>query len=348
MVRALLARAPEPFDIGVVERELAAPGLGELLVETAWSSLNYKDALAVTGAPGILRSLPMVPGIDLVGTVTRSEDPAWAPGDRLLVNGRGLGEQRDGGYTDAAVIPSALASRVPDGLLLREAAAVGTAGFTAALSVLALEAAGLPEGPVLVTGATGGVGAIAIALLAARGHRVVAATGRPQHAEWLIRLGAGEVVDRAELQPGRPLQSERWAGAVDVAGGGTLAAVLAQLRYGGAVAASGLADAARLESSVMPFILRGVRLLGVNSVFAPEPQREAAWAMIDTALDRALLAELTTELELEQVPSAAAELLAGRRTGRAAVRLAGEPARAADLSRNGRARSRRSSDPAAR
>lgn len=325
MTRALIVdQIGSDHSIELTQLSLDELGNHEVLIEVAYSSLNYKDAMAVTGRPGILREYPMVPGIDAVGTVLESRDAAWPQGSRVQVNGWGIGESRHGGYADRLQVPARMLTAVPETLTLLEAASLGTAGFTAALSVLALRDARLPEGEVLVTGSTGGVGSIAIALLAAGGEQVVAATGKPEHSDWLRRLGAREIIGRDELAPGKPLQSERWAGAVDSAGGGTLAAIIAQLRYGGTVAACGLADSTALETTVLPFILRGVQLRGINSVLAPAAQREAAWALLAELIDRELLAEQTTVISLDQVAASAEEVMASRHHGRFVVELRGE------------------------
>jgi len=327
--RALLAEADGQGRVTAAVRELDESRLpddlpeGEVLVRVEHSSLNYKDGMAVAGRPGVVRSYPIVPGIDVVGVVERSADPRWQAGQRLVVNGAGLGESRDGGYAQLAVVPGGSAVPVPGSLSPWAAAAIGTAGDTAALSVLALERAGVrPEdGDILVTGASGGVGTIAIALLARAGYRVVASTGRVQErGEALRALGAAEVVDRAELsEPGRPLQKARFAGAVDSVGGVTLANVLASTAYGGTVTCCGLVQGAELPATVMPFILRAVSLVGVNSVNTPLPLRMAAWQRLGSALDESFLRANAEEIGLEQVPAAAERILAGRVHGRTVV-----------------------------
>ena len=296
---------------------------GEVHLDVLYSSYNYKDGLAISGGP-IARSWPLVLGIDLVGRVTGSDDPAWRVGDVVVLNGDGLGETRNGGFaTRARVRPDALV-RLPDEITPLQAAAIGTAGFTAMIAVLKLADAGVrPEdGEVLVTGAAGGVGSVAVSLLAKRGYRVVASTGRmAEEGEYLRALGASRLIDRAELSDavGRPLQSMRWAGAVDVVGSTTLANVLAQTQYGGTVVACGLAQGGDLPTTVMPFILRDVTLSGANSVDAPRALRERAWGALASELDLAHLDAMTTTIGLGEAIPYAAEILAGRVRGRTVV-----------------------------
>jgi acrylyl-CoA reductase (NADPH) len=296
---------------------------GDLTVAVRYSSLNYKDGLAVTGKGKVLRKLPMVPGIDLAGTVLESSSDAFRPGDEVLVTGWGVGEASFGGYAGLARVKSAWALPLPRGLTARRAMAVGTAGLTAALCVDALDAAGVRPGgrPVIVTGAAGGVGSIAVALLARAGFEVAASTGRPEEHRFLERLGAKQVVPRAELAkpPARPLEAETWAGGVDPVGGAVLGTVLRQTAYGGAVAACGLAGGTDLPVTVLPFILRGVRLLGVDSVMAPRERRERAWARIARDLSADLLDALTTEIPLADVPAWSEKILAGEVRGRTVV-----------------------------
>jgi acrylyl-CoA reductase (NADPH) len=310
-------------ELRVVEDGFLMPG--EVTVDVEYSSINYKDGLAITGRPGVARVWPLVAGIDLVGTVTHSSASRWTPGDAVILNGAGLGETHHGGLAERARIAGDALVRLPDGISPRQAAAVGTAGFTAMLSVLALERAGVTAdaGEVLVTGATGGVGSVAVALLAARGYDVHASTGRvDQLGDYLRELGAAEVLDRAALgEPGKPLQAARWAAAIDSVGSVTLANVLAQTRYGGFVTACGLAQGSDLPATVMPFILRGVSLLGVNSVEAPLPLREQAWDRIATDLDLGLLDEMTTEIGLEDSLHAADSILSGTLHGRTVVNV---------------------------
>jgi acrylyl-CoA reductase (NADPH) len=308
---------------------------GDVLVDVEYSSLNYKDALALAGHPGVIRSYPLIPGIDLVGTVAASESPLWAPGDRVILNGWGIGESHHGGLAELARVKSEWLVALPGGMDARRAAAIGTAGFTAMLAVLALERAGVtvaepveapaPEtSPILVTGAAGGVGSIAIALLAARGNRVTASTGRTAEADYLRALGASEIIDRATLsEAGKPLQTQRWAGAIDSVGGHTLANVLAQTQYGGTVASCGLAQSAELPATVMPFILRAVTLTGINSVFAPRALREEAWGRLATDLDPALLDGMTETIGLADAVGRAGDVLAGRVRGRLVVDVRG-------------------------
>lgn len=311
-------------------RDLADTALPDaaVTVDVEFSSINYKDALVLTGQAGVVREFPMVAGIDLVGVVAASSDPAWSPGDRVALFGDGLSETRFGGLSERAKVrPDALV-RVPDHVSSAQAAAIGTAGYTAALCVLALEHGSLATGgvepgglPVLVTGAGGGVGSVAVALLAAAGFDVAASTGRVDELDdALRRLGATSIVDRTELsEAGRPLASQRWAGAVDSVGGQTLATVLSQVEYGGTVAACGLAGGPDLPATVMPFILRGITLAGVNSVEAPLPLRQSAWERVTTALDLDVLDSLTEIVSLADAASAAERVIAGSVHGRIVV-----------------------------
>jgi acrylyl-CoA reductase (NADPH) len=296
---------------------------GDVTVRVDYSSLNYKDALAVTGRGAIVRQWPMVPGIDLAGVVESSDSPDWKPGDRVVVNGWGLGETEWGGLAQKARLKAGWLLRLPTAYSTREAMAIATAGYTAALCVMALLKHGTKpaDGEVLVTGAAGGVGSVAVALLAGLGHTVVASTGRAeQEAEYLKFMGASRVIDRAELSAaGRPLQSERWAGVVDAVGSHTLANALAQTKWNGAVAACGLAQGADLPASVMPFILRGVTLYGINCVFVPNAQREQAWALLAQHLRADQLAKMTHEVALSDIVAASVDLLEGRIRGRTVV-----------------------------
>lgn len=297
---------------------------GDVTVRVTHSTVNYKDGLAITGKAPVVRRFPMVPGIDFAGTVETSTHPGWKPGDAVVLNGWGVGETHWGGYAGRARVKGDWLVPLPPGLSAAEAMAVGTAGYTAALCVLALERAGLTpdRGPVVVTGAAGGVGSVAVALLAAKGWHVVASTGRPAEADYLKGLGAAEVIDRAELAgPARPLGKERWAAGVDAVGSHTLANVLSMTRYGGAVAACGLAQGMDLPTSVAPFILRGVSLLGVDSVMAPQARRLEAWNLIARDLDRGKLAAMTNTIALEDVLTAAPRILAGEVRGRLVVTL---------------------------
>jgi acrylyl-CoA reductase (NADPH) len=296
---------------------------GGVTFSVEYSTLNYKDGLAITNRAPVVRQWPMVAGIDGAGTVLQSDHPAWRAGDRVVLNGFGVGETHKGCLAGKARVRGDWLVRLPEAFTPRQAMAIGTAGYTAMLCVLALERHGLKagDGDVLVTGATGGVGSVAVALLARLGHRVVAATGKSEEADYLKALGAAAVIDRAELSsPGKPLQKERWAATVDAVGSHTLANACAQTRYGGAVAACGLAQGADLPASVMPFILRGVALLGVDSVMAPMARREEAWARLARDLDPSLLETMTQEVGLGGAIEAAGELMDGHVRGRIVVR----------------------------
>ena len=299
---------------------------GDVTVAVDYSTLNYKDALAITNTSPVVRSWPMVAGIDGAGTVVESSHPAWKPGDRVIHNGWGVGETHKGCLAGRARLKGDWLVPLPGGMTTRQAMAIGTAGYTAMLCLMALERHGAKpaDGEVLVTGATGGVGSVAVALLARQGWQVVAATGKAAESDYLSRLGAARVIDRAELSaPGKPLQKERWAAAVDAVGSHTLANACAQMRYGGAVAACGLAQGFDLPSTVMPFILRGVALLGVDSVMAPIERRREAWRRLADELDMALLEEIVTELPLAEAIEAAQRLRAGQVRGRIVVRTGG-------------------------
>lgn len=325
MIRALrVTRDPSTAELvdGLGEDDL---GDGNVTVNIEYSSLNYKDALALAGRPGVAKIDPLIAGIDLVGTVATSADARWMPGDQVIVNGWGIGETHHGGLSERARVPGDWLVRRPESISAERAAAIGTAGFTAMLAVLALEeanalGAAALNGDVLVTGAAGGVGSVAIALLSSLGHRVVASTGRPGASDYLRSLGAAEVIDRATLgEPGKPLQSQRWSGAIDSVGGNTLANVLAQTNYGGTVASCGLAQSAELPATVMPFILRGVTLTGINSVFAPFALRERAWARLAADLDLGLLDSMTATITLGDAIRRAEQLLGGEVRGRTVV-----------------------------
>ncbi|MCW4385851.1 oxidoreductase [Salinibacterium sp. SYSU T00001] len=297
---------------------------GDVTIDVEYSSINFKDGLAIMGRPGVIRDYPLIPGIDLVGTVASADASSrWSAGDRVLLNGQGLGETHHGGLAERARVKSDWLVRVPDALSSRQAAAIGTAGFTAMLAVLALERAGAldhSDGSVLVTGAAGGVGSVAITLLSRLGHHVTASTGRPEESDYLQSLGADAIIDRAELsEPGKPLQGQRWAAAVDSVGGATLANVLAQTSYGGTVASCGLAQSAELPTTVMPFILRAVNLAGINSVFAPTVLREQAWDRLASDLDLELLDSLTETVGLADAPAVAERILQGGVRGRTVV-----------------------------
>ncbi|MBB3180459.1 MDR family oxidoreductase [Variovorax sp. Sphag1AA] len=298
---------------------------GEVLVEVVCSTVNYKDALAITGKSPVVRKFPMVPGIDFAGTVAESSDGRYKPGDAVLLNGWGVGETHWGGLARKARVKADWLVPIPSGLDARQAMAIGTAGYTAMLCVMALQDRGLTpaSGPVLVTGANGGVGSIAIALLSRLGFEVHASTGRLAEADHLRRLGAREIIDRATLsEPGKPLQKERWAGAVDSVGSHTLANVCASLRYGGTVAACGLAQGLDLPASVAPFILRGVTLAGIDSVYAPQARRLAAWQRLASELPKELLEANTETIKLDAVVDLAPRLLAGQVRGRVVVDVA--------------------------
>lgn len=298
---------------------------GEVLVEVLCSTLNYKDALAITGAGKIVRSFPFVPGIDLAGRVVASSDPRFRPGELVFSTGWGVGERHWGGLARLARLKADWLQRIPEGLDPRRVMAIGTAGFTAALCVLALEDQGVRpgDGEVLVTGAMGGVGSVSVMLLARAGFRVVAATGRPEHAERLEELGAASVVDRREIvESGKgALASARWAGAVDTVGGPVLAGLLKAVRYRGVVAACGNAGGGELVTTVYPFILRGVRLIGIDSSMNPMPERERAWARLAKDLDLARLDAVTSVIELADVPATAPRFLEGKVEGRIVVRI---------------------------
>jgi acrylyl-CoA reductase (NADPH) len=297
---------------------------GGVLVRPHYSTLNYKDGLALTNRSPVVRVWPMVPGIDGAGEVLQSDHPDWKAGDTFILNGFGVGETHWGCLAQRARLKGEWLVPLPAGLSPRRAMAIGTAGYTAMLCVMALERHGLKpgDGEVLVTGATGGVGSVALLLLSRLGYRVVAVTGKAAQADYLTRLGAHAVMDRSELAaPGKPLQKERWAGVVDAVGSHTLANACAQVRYGGAVAACGLAQGHDLPVTVMPFILRGVSLLGVDSVMAPQALRRQAWARLARDLDLAALDGLTTEIDLSDALDGARRLMAGEVVGRLVVRI---------------------------
>jgi acrylyl-CoA reductase (NADPH) len=295
---------------------------GDVTIDVDFSTLNFKDGLAITGRSPVVRKFPMVPGIDLAGTVRESSHADWKAGDKVVLNGWGVGETHWGGLSQVARLKGDWLVPLPSAFSAKQAMAIGTAGYTAALCVEALVKAGVsPEqGEVLVTGATGGVGSVAVALLKKAGFTVVGSTGKASEADYLTKLGADSIIDRNELSaPGKPLQKERWAGVVDSVGSATLANVCAQTRYGGAVAACGLAQGADFPSTVMPFILRGVRLLGVDSVMAPKASRLVAWERLARDLDPALLDLIATEIGLGEAVAVAADLLDGKVRGRVLV-----------------------------
>jgi acrylyl-CoA reductase (NADPH) len=297
---------------------------GDVTVRVEWSTLNYKDGLAVTGKAPVVRRFPMIAGIDFAGTVEASSHPAWKAGDKVICNGWGMGETHLGAYAEKARVKGDWLVRLPEGMSTRDAMAIGTAGYTAMLSVLVLEKHGLApkDGPVVVTGAAGGVGSVATAVLSKLGYQVIASTGRMSESGYLKDLGAAEVIDRNELSgPAKPLAKERWAGGVDSVGSTTLANLLSMTKYGGAIAACGLAAGMDLPSSVAPFILRGVSLLGIDSVMCPISLRKAAWARLASDLDHGKLVEITHEIGLDEVIAAGAKILAGQVRGRIVVKI---------------------------
>lgn len=297
---------------------------GDVTIKVSHSTLNYKDGLAITGKSPVVRQFPMVPGIDLVGTVEESSSDKFKVGDQVLLNGFGVGEVHCGGLAEKARLKSDWLIPLPKGFSAQQAMAIGTAGYTAMLSVLALQKHGItPEkGEILVTGANGGVGSYAVTLLAKLGYTVVASTGRLQEADYLKKLGASEVIDRATLsEPGRPLAKERWAGAIDAAGSHTLANICASLKYGGVVAACGLAQGFDLPATVMPFILRGVTLVGIDSVMRPIEDRIEAWDRLAELLDTEVFADITREISLDEAIDTAQDLIAGKVRGRVVVNI---------------------------
>jgi acrylyl-CoA reductase (NADPH) len=295
---------------------------GEVLIDVEYSTVNYKDGLAYAGTPGVVREYPIVPGVDLAGVVAESSDPRWGTGDRVVVNGWRMGERHWGGHAERARVPADWLVGLPESIDTRMAMAIGTAGLTSMLCVLALERHDLtPEhGPVVVTGASGGVGSVAVSLLARAGFEVAAVTGRTEEKPYLRGLGAAHIVDRAELsEPPRPLETQRWAGGVDAVGSLILANVLARISYGGVVAACGLAQGMDLPTSVAPFILRAVTLVGIESVEAPMDRRVEAWERLATDLDRDQLASMTSEVALAELPEVTARIREGQVRGRVVV-----------------------------
>ena len=326
MFKAVLLEKPESgFTARIVDMEEDQLPGAAVTVSVQYSTLNYKDALALTNRSPVVRNWPMIPGIDLVGTVLDSEHPAISDGERVIVNGFGIGEEYWGGLAQMARVAPEWLIPLPANMSGQQAMAVGTAGFTAALGLLALEKNEVEpdDGPILVTGATGGVGSIAILLLAARGYKVVAATGKVFETEYLKMLGASEIIDRRTLdQPGKPLQRETYAGVIDCVGSHTLANACAQTQRFGTVAACGLAQGMDFPTTVAPFILRGVNLVGINSVYATRRQRIDAWAMISHELDLHKLDRITTEIRLNQVFDVAPQILEGKHKGRIVVNMA--------------------------
>jgi acrylyl-CoA reductase (NADPH) len=325
MFKALqLSKQGDVFSASLVQVDPDGLPPGDVQVQVQYSTLNYKDALAITNSASVVRLWPMVAGIDGAGVVLSSEHGDWQPGDHFIHNGWGLGETRWGMLAERASVQGQWMVKLPAGLNCRQAMAIGTAGYTAMLCVMALQEHGLHpgDGEVLVTGATGGVGSTAVALLASLGYTVVAATGKVDEQTYLKNLGAASVIDRASLAlPGKPLQKERWAGVVDAVGSHTLANACAQTRYGGAVAACGLAQGADFPATVMPFILRGVRLLGVDSVMAPIERRRRAWQRLARELDPTKLESMVTEISLEQAVEYAQALMQGKVRGRIVVKI---------------------------
>ncbi|HXY89078.1 MAG TPA: MDR family oxidoreductase [Xanthobacteraceae bacterium] len=321
----LIEKAEAGQKVGLVDFDESQLMDGDVTVRVEWSTLNYKDGLALTGKAPVVRRWPMIPGIDLAGTVEQSAHKEFKPGDAVVLNGFGLGETHLGGFAEKARVKGEWLVPLPKGIGAKEAMEIGTAGYTAMLAVMALERYGIkPErGPVVVTGAAGGVGSVAIALLAKLGFHVIAATGRTGEADYLKSLGAAEIIDRAELAgPAKPLGKERWAAGVDSAGSHTLANLLSMTKYGGAIAACGLAQGLDLPTSVAPFILRGVALLGIDSVYCPQPIRCEAWRRLAADLDRGKLAAMTTEMPLAKAAAVGPEILAGKVRGRILLRIA--------------------------
>lgn len=323
--RALVARKDGDVVTAQVETlQEADLHPGEVTIAVEWSTVNYKDGLALSGASGIIRTFPLVAGIDLAGVVTSTDDPRFVPGDRVVVNSWGLSQTHHGGYAEVARVPGDWVVKLPDAISTRHAMAIGTAGYTAMLSILALEHGGITpaRGDVLVTGASGGVGSVAIALLSRLGYRVVASTGRPAEADYLSSLGAAEVIDRATLSsPGAPIAAERWAGVIDSVGSHTLANALAQTRYRGVVTACGLAQGIDLPATVLPFILRNVTLAGIDSVNAPREARIEAYSRLARDLDLVKLERTVTEVGLAETPAVAQSILRGEVRGRTLVNV---------------------------
>ncbi|HEY7298121.1 MAG TPA: MDR family oxidoreductase [Xanthobacteraceae bacterium] len=298
---------------------------GDVTVRVEWSTLNYKDGLAITGKAPVVRRWPMIAGVDFAGTIENSTNPEWKPGDRVILNGWGLGETHLGAYAEKARVKGEWLVRLPASMSARNAMAIGTAGYTAMLAVMAIERHGIEpaNAPVVVTGAAGGLGSVAVAILAQLGFAVTASTGRTAEADYLKRLGAVEIIERKELTGQvRPLAKERWAAGIDSVGSTTLANVLSMIRYRGAVAACGLAGGMDLPTTVAPFILRGVALLGIDSVYRPRNDREEAWRRLEFGLARAKLAEMITEIGLPDVIEAGRQIVEGKVRGRIVVRIA--------------------------
>jgi acrylyl-CoA reductase (NADPH) len=322
----LIEKADTGQKVGLVDFDEAQLMEGDVTVRVEWSTVNYKDGLALTGKSPVVRRWPMIPGIDFAGTVENSSHKEFKPGDAVVLNGFGLGETHLGGYAEVARVKGDWLVPLPKGISAKEAMEIGTAGYTAMLAVMALERHGIKpdRGPVVVTGAAGGVGSVAIAILAKPGFHVIASTGRTAEADYLKSLGAAEIIDRADLSgPAKPLAKERWAAGIDSVGSHTLANLLSMTKYGGAIAACGLAQGLDLPGSVAPFILRGISLLGIDSVYCPQALRREAWKRLAADLDRKKLAAITTEMPLAKVTEAGAEILAGKVRGRILVRVGG-------------------------
>jgi len=320
----VVEKADKGQNISLTEFDEASLMDGDVTVRVHWSTINYKDGLAITGKAPVVRRFPMIPGIDFAGEVESSSDPNWKPGDKVILNGWGTGETHLGAYAQKSRVKGSWLVRLPPGMSERDAMAIGTAGYTAMLAVMALERHGLKpsSGAILVTGAAGGVGSVAIALLAKLGFNVIASTGRAEEADYLKSLGAAEIINRAELSaPPKPLAKERWAGGIDSVGSTTLANALSMTKYGGAIAACGLAAGMDLPGSVAPFILRGVSLLGIDSVQCALELRTEAWRRLASDLDRGKLQQMTREIGLNEVVSVAGTILEGRVRGRIVVKI---------------------------
>ena len=328
--RALVLRQVDGVVRAAVE-QVGADALpeGDVLVRVTHSTLNYKDGMILAGQGRLVRTYPHVPGIDFAGVVESSSDPRWTPGQGVVLTGWRVGETRWGGYAELASVKADMLVALPDGMTPRQAMAIGTAGFTSMLAVMALEEHGLVpgagpgSGDVLVTGAAGGVGSVAVALLSRLGHRVVGSSGRPETHDYLRALGAAEILDRAALAapPGRPLDAERWAGAIDAVGGTTLATLLSQLRYRASVASVGLAGGTELTTTVLPFLLRGVNLLGIDSVMCPVERRQRAWDRLAAELPADMLESMTEVIPLDALPEYGGRILAGQTRGRVVVEM---------------------------
>jgi acrylyl-CoA reductase (NADPH) len=320
----LIEKADGGQKVGLVDFDERNLMEGDVTVRVEHSTVNYKDGLAITGKAPVVRRFPMIAGIDFAGTVESSSHPEWKAGDRVILNGWGCGETHLGGYAEKARVKGGWLVPLPNGMSTREAMAVGTAGYTAMLAVMALERHDVTpmSGSVIVTGAAGGVGSVAVAILAKRGFQVTASTGRPEEADYLKKLGASEIIERKELAaPAKPLAKERWAGGIDTVGSTTLANVLSMTRYRGAVAACGLAGGMDLPSSVAPFILRGVSLVGIDSVMCPITERREAWRRLASDLERGKLAAMTSEIGLAEVIGAGRNIVEGRVRGRIVVNI---------------------------